>query len=72
MGETLKLEYPEVEQYARFYLEGPKLIKKGTEFISESKLAYADSTLFDVFTLPAVAGDPSISKSRLGVFQKLR
>lgn len=58
MGETLKRDYPEVEQYVRFYAsQGPKLIKKGNEFISERAIAHADSTLFDVFTFPAIIGD---------------
>jgi putative ABC transport system permease protein len=58
MGETLKSDYPEVEQYVRFYAsQGPKLIKKGNEFISERAIAHADSTLFDVFTFPAILGD---------------
>ena len=58
MGAALKKDYPEVEQYTRFYAaSGSRLIRKGNEFINEDKIAYADSTLFDVFTLPAVRGD---------------
>ena len=58
MGATLKKDYPEVEQYVRLYTsDGPKRIKKGDVFITEPNVANADSTLFDVFTLPAVAGD---------------
>ncbi len=58
MGATLKKDYPQVEEYARIYAsEGSKLIKKGNEYIEEDYVAYADSTLFNVFTLPAVAGN---------------
>ncbi|HEX7844510.1 MAG TPA: ABC transporter permease [Chitinophagaceae bacterium] len=58
MGATLKKDYPQVEQYARIYnSNGSKLIRKGNEFINEDNVAHADSTLFDVFTLPAIAGD---------------
>ncbi len=58
MGEILKKDYPEVEEYVRFYTsEGSKLVKKGNSFINEDRVAYADSTLFNVFTLPAIAGD---------------
>ncbi len=58
MGATLKKDYPQVEEYARIYAsEGSKLVKKGNEFIEEEHIAYADSTLFNVFTLPAVAGN---------------
>lgn len=58
-GAVMKKDYPEVEQYVRFYAnEGPKFVKKGTEYIRENDVAYADSTLFDVFTLPVIAGNP--------------
>ncbi len=57
MGETLKKEYPQVEEYVRIYNNtGAELIRHGSEFLKEDKVAYADSTLFKVFTLPVVAG----------------
>ena len=58
MGETLKRDYPEVEEFVRFYNNnGSKLIKKGDEFINERKVVHVDSTLFNVFTLPAIIGN---------------
>ena len=58
MGATLKKDYPQVEEYTRIYASsGSKLIKKGNEYINEDRVANADSTLFNVFTFPAVAGD---------------
>jgi putative ABC transport system permease protein len=58
MGATLKKDYPQVEQFARIYAsEGSKLFKKDNVFITEERVVYADSTLFDVFTFPAVAGN---------------
>jgi putative ABC transport system permease protein len=58
MGPVLKKDYPAVEQYTRFYTsDGPKQVKKDNAFITEYRVGNADSTLFDVFTLPAVAGD---------------
>ena len=58
MGETLKRDFPEVEESVRFYASGgSKLIKKGNEYINESAVAHADSTLFKVFTLPAILGN---------------
>ena len=60
MGATLKKDYPQVEEYVRFYnSSGPKLIKKGNEFINEQNVTHADSTLFKVFTLPAIEGNPA-------------
>ncbi|MBL7738610.1 MAG: ABC transporter permease [Chitinophagaceae bacterium] len=58
MGAALKKDYPQVEQYTRIYASsGSKLIKKGNEYINEQAVAHVDSTIFDVFTLPAIAGD---------------
>jgi putative ABC transport system permease protein len=58
MGATLKNDYPQVEQYTRIYAsDGPKRIKKGNVFITEQNVANADSTFFDVFTLPAISGN---------------
>jgi putative ABC transport system permease protein len=58
MGATLKKDYPQVEEYTRVYgSSGSKLIKKGNEFIDEERVCNADSTFFNVFTLPAIAGD---------------
>lgn len=59
MGATLKKDYPQVEQFTRIYAsEGSKLIKKGNDYITEVKIAYADSTFFDVFTFPIISGNP--------------
>ena len=58
MGPTLKKDYPQVEEYVRFYDPmGIHRIKKGNEYIRETNTVYADSTLFNVFTLPAIAGN---------------
>ncbi|MFT3705408.1 MAG: ABC transporter permease [Agriterribacter sp.] len=58
MGQTFKKDYPEVADYTRIYnSNGSKLVKKGTQFITEIHVAHADSTLFNVFTLPAIEGN---------------
>ena len=58
MGATLKRDYPQVEEYVRFFDPmGIKRLKKGNEYIRETNTVYADSTLFSVFTLPALEGD---------------
>ena len=58
MGAALKNDYPQVEEYVRFYTSsGSKLIKKGDQYINENEVAHADSTLFDIFTLPVMSGD---------------
>ncbi len=58
MGELLKKDFPQVEEFTRIYSnEGAKLIKKGNAFINEQNIAYVDSTFFRVFTLPALHGN---------------
>ncbi len=58
LGATMKKDFPQVEQYVRFRDNGGFRVKKGNENVQENKVIYTDSTLFDVFTLPVVAGDP--------------
>jgi putative ABC transport system permease protein len=58
MGAALKKDYPQVEEYVRFYNSGSyKRVKKGSQYILERDVIHADSTLFNVFTLPAIQGD---------------
>lgn len=58
LGSTLKNDYPEVEQFARIYnSNGARQVKKGNDFITEAKVAYVDSTFFEVFTFPAIEGE---------------
>ncbi len=57
-GETARNEIQQVEQATRLRWYGSFLIKKGNENIREGNVAWADSTLFDVFTLPMIYGNP--------------
>jgi putative ABC transport system permease protein len=58
MGQLLKKDYPQVEEYTRIYtFNGDKLIKKNNEYIDEVRVAHVDSTFFNVFTLPVIQGD---------------
>ena len=57
-GPAMVREFPQVEQYTRLRWHASFLIKKGNENIQEERVGYADSTLFDVFTLPVIAGNP--------------
>ena len=56
---ALKQDFPEVEQVARMIDRGSFKVKKGNQDIQEYKMIYADSTLFDIFTLPMIHGDPA-------------
>lgn len=58
MGQTLKKDYPTIENYTRIYnSNGGKLIKLEEDFISEGDVAHVDSTFFDVFAFQAIEGD---------------
>lgn len=57
-GPAMVREFPQVEQFTRLRWHGSFLVKKGNENIQEGRVGYADSTLFDVFTLPVVEGNP--------------
>ena len=58
LGSTMVRDFPEVQQYTRLRWYGSFLVKKGNENIQEGRVGFADSTLFDVFTLPVIEGDP--------------
>ncbi|WP_420151132.1 ABC transporter permease [Spirosoma sp.] len=60
IGPTLKKDYPQVEQFVRLHQQGTWLVKRAGETINlrEDNITFADSTLFDVFTLPLISGDP--------------
>src|ERR1044072_9097655 len=57
-GPESRREFPQVEQYVRFSYHNPLLVRKGDKNFRESKVTFVDSTLFDVFTLPMIAGNP--------------
>lgn len=57
MGPEIVKEFPQVEQYTRLRWYGGFLVKKGENNAQEGRVAYADSTLFDVFTLPVIEGN---------------
>src|SRR5580692_1659809 len=57
-GPAIRQDYPELETEARFRNYGGFRVKKDNQNIQEDKVIYADSTIFDVFTLPMVDGDP--------------
>ena len=58
LGPAMVHELPEVEQYARIQWYGSFHVRKGNDNVLEGRVAYADSTLFSVFTLPMIDGNP--------------
>jgi len=58
MGPAFKLEFPEVEEFVRLYGAGNSLIKFGDKEYYEEDFYFTDSSIFDVFTIPFIAGGP--------------
>jgi len=58
MAETLKRDFPEVEEAVRLGKYGSHLVKADKSTIRERRVLYADPTVFNVFTLPVIAGNP--------------
>jgi putative ABC transport system permease protein len=59
IGETLKKDYPQVEQYVRLAPNGNTLVKKGNESFNEPNVLFADSTFFGVFSYKLLSGNPT-------------
>ena len=58
-GPTLVASYPKIQQMVRFRNPGDLLVRKGNDHVFEHHFVFADSTIFKVFTLPMIAGDPN-------------
>jgi putative ABC transport system permease protein len=59
MGAILKKDYPQVQEFTRIYAQSgdTRMIRKGNEYITETRLAYVDSTFFNIFSFPSLEGD---------------
>jgi len=59
MGATLRSDFPEVLESARLYtFDGDPIVRYEDNVFIEENFYYADSTFFNVFTAPAIYGDP--------------
>jgi len=54
---TLAKEYPPVEQMVRTNYQPDVMVRKGTGFIQDHRLVFADSTFFQLFPVPFISGD---------------
>lgn len=59
MGPAMAHDLPDVQQYTRLQWHSSIHVRKGNENVQEDRVAFADSTLFKVFTLPMIEGDPN-------------
>jgi len=58
LGETLKKEYPEVENFTRLGYFGMHDLRYKDKLFREGDIYTADSTYFEIFTLPFIYGNP--------------
>ena len=63
MAPTLETNFPDIQKSVRFTFSSRVLSVKERKFY-DTKIAYADSTLFDIFTFPMLQGDPRSSLTR--------
>ncbi|GAB4406315.1 MAG: ABC transporter permease [Bacteroidia bacterium] len=60
MAKTLLADYPEVEAVARLRQSGAWLVRpadRQVDNIKETRITYADPSLFDIFTIPVLDGE---------------
>ncbi|MBN1939944.1 MAG: ABC transporter permease [Candidatus Aminicenantes bacterium] len=58
LGPYLKANYPEIADSVRFFFPSSVLIKAGDKPFEESGFGLADPSVFDMFTIPFIAGTP--------------
>jgi putative ABC transport system permease protein len=63
LATVLKKDFPEVENVVRFrdYFSGQ--VKYGEKHFTENKFILADSSVFDIFTIPMIKGNPHTALS---------
>lgn len=60
LGPALKLEFPEVESFVRFFSPSDNFILKYEDRnFSERDIYFTDSTLFEIFSHEFISGDPA-------------
>jgi len=57
LAPTLKKDYPQIVQYVRLRNFGDILVKKGNQNIQNHNAVFADSTFFQIFSIPMLAGN---------------
>jgi putative ABC transport system permease protein len=58
MGPAAIKEIPEIQQMVRLREQGTRLVRKNDQNIKESRIIFADASLFEVFSFPMIAGNP--------------
>lgn len=64
MAKTMVQEFPQVEAAVRFRNAGSLLFKKDQENLMEDRVIYTDASIFNVFTLGIIDGNPAKAMMR--------
>ena len=64
MFREMREKYPEIESGVKFLNWGDVLVRIGEKNFSEPMVMFADSTVFDVFTIPLLEGNPAAAINR--------
>lgn len=64
MAGTFVREYPEVEASVRIRNYGFPVIRYEDKIFSEERFFWADSTIFDIFTIPLLQGNPKTALNK--------
>jgi len=64
MFRDMQGKYPEIESGVKFSGMQDVLVRMGEKIFSEPVVMFADSTIFDVFTLPLISGNPATALTR--------
>jgi putative ABC transport system permease protein len=59
LAKVIKTDFPQVEDAVRIKAIYGMHLKRGTELFTENNTAFADASLFKVFTLPMLYGNPA-------------
>ncbi len=57
-GPAFLADFPEVENYVRIQTTGGWFVQYGDKSFKETEVLRADSTFFDIFTIPLISGNP--------------
>lgn len=58
LAPALRSDCPEVESTVRFLDNGSSIIRYGNNSFTEKRIIYADSTIFDIFSIKVLKGNP--------------
>ena len=58
MGSTMLKEFPEIEDFVRMNGNGPTVIEYNNQTFTEEHLVEADSSFFNIFSIPVLRGVP--------------